>query len=174
MASTSAPAAAAAAAAAATPSVGAVRQQGDGWSPASRFQISCQRCEDWSLEARPSEIGSECEALRAQETRLRELAFFEARRAEDATKVTSGRVTLSNGLEARLGELDVEHASTIAVAMDVNEIASVELIVGAIENGAPADAAVPAAIGILMRERARARKSLLHAFAVRGRDGSLG
>ena len=32
-------------------------------------------------------------ALRAQETRLRELAFFEARRAEDATKVTSGRVT---------------------------------------------------------------------------------
>ena len=55
----------------------------------------------------------------------------------------------------------MEHASTIAVAMDVNEIASVELIVGAIENGAPADAAVPAAIGILMRERASALESLL-------------
>ena len=160
VASTSAPAAAAAAAA--TPSVGAVRQQGDGWSPASRFQnllSALRRLELGSATERDRERARG--ALRAQETRLRELAFFEARRAEDATKVTSGRVTLSNGLEARLGELDVEHASTIAVAMDVNEIASVELIVGAIENGAPADAAVPAAIGILMRERAAALESLL-------------
>jgi len=156
VASTSAPAEAV------TPSVGAVRQQGDGWSPASRFQnllSALRRLELGSASERDRERARA--ALRAQETRLRELAFFEARRAEDATKVTSGRVTLSNGLEARLGELDMEHASTIAVAMNVNEIASVELIVGAIENGAPADAAVPAAIGILMRERAAALESLL-------------
>jgi nuclear pore complex protein Nup205 len=96
--------------------------------------------------------------------------FFEPRKPEDAAKVTSGVVTLSNGVEARLGQLDMEHASTIAIALDINEIACIELIVGAIENGAPPNDVVPSAVGVYMRERAAALESLL--VALRCADGT--
>lgn len=146
-------------------------KSGDGSSPASRFQhllSALRRLELGRVSERDRERARA--ALRLNEKRLREAVFFEPRRAEDAAKVTSGTVTLSHGLEVRLGELDVEHASKIAVALDVNEIASVELIVGAIENGAPADDVVPSAVGIYMRERMAALESLL--VVLRCADGS--
>lgn len=145
--------------------------RGDGTSPASRFQHVLSALRRLEL-GRPSDRDRERAraALRLHERRLRELTLFDGRRAEDAARVTSGTVTLSHGVEARLGELDIEHASKIAVALDVNEIASVELIVGAIENGAPADDVVPYAVGIFMRERSAALESLL--IILRCADGS--
>ena len=157
VASTSAPAAAAAAAAAATPSVGAVRQQGDGWSPASRFRkspVSAAKIGAWKRDRARS--GASARGAASARDATARVGVFRGEKGGGCDEGDVGKSDLSNGLGGRLGELDVEHASTIAVAMDVNEIASVELIVGAIENGAPADAAVPAAIGILMRERASA------------------
>ena len=138
------------------------RRKSDGWSPASRYQnllSSVRALEHGRASERDRERARR--ALRVNETRLREMTFFEGRNAGDAARVASGRATLSHGGEARLGELDVEHASAIAVALDLNEIVSVELMVGAIEHGAPADDVVPAAIGIYMRERAAALESLL-------------
>ena len=118
--------------------------RGDGTSPASRFQHVLSALRRLELgRASDRDRGHARAALRLHEKRLRELTLFDGRRAEDAARVTSGTVTLSHGVEARLGELDIEHASKIAVALDVNEIASVELIVGAIENGAPADDVAP-------------------------------
>ena len=71
-------------------------------------------------------------SLRTNRARLREVPFFEKRSAEDAQKVMSGEVRLSNGASVRLGELDVENASKLAMALDVNEVVCVELIVASI------------------------------------------
>jgi len=109
-------------------------------------------------------------SLRTNRARLREVPFFEKRSAEDAQKVMSGEVRLSNGASVRLGELDVENASKLAMALDVNEVVCVELIVASIENGANAEDVGPAAVGIYLRERAAALESLL--VVLRCADGT--
>ena len=109
-------------------------------------------------------------SLRTNRARLREVPFFEKRSAEDAQKVMSGETRLSNGASVRLGELDVENASKLAMALDLNEVVCVELIVAAIENGANAEDVGPAAVGIYLRERAAALESLL--VVLRCADGT--
>lgn len=140
-------------------------------SPAHRYQSLLASLRRLEL-GQPSERERERtrSALKRNRDRLLNVPFFEPRKPEDAAKVTSGVVTLSNGVEARLGQLDMEHASTIAIALDINEIACIELIVGAIENGAPPNDVVPSAVGVYMRERAAALESLL--VALRCADGT--
>lgn len=87
--------------------------------------------------------------------------FFEGWNVGDVVWVVSGRATFSYGGEARLGELDVEYVSVIVVVLDLNEIVSVEFMVGVIEYGVFVDDVVLVVIGIYMRERVAAFESLL-------------